>query len=98
LSVGTPVISSKCGGLPEIDEKAPGSLICDHKVELERILLNYDKNRYLLCLVKKVYNEYYFPRDFLKQYMNLIDVSVAFDPSNVGECSKLRTNMNVQWY
>jgi glycosyltransferase involved in cell wall biosynthesis len=78
LSVGTPVIGSKCGGLPEIVERVDKSLAYDHMTELKQILLNYDKTKYS-PYAKRVYNDYYSPGAFMKKYLDLIDGSVVFE-------------------
>lgn len=72
LSVGTPIITSNKGGLPEIVEKIDKGLIYSSIGELRLILLNFDKSKYPPHAVKAVYEKHYSPRVFLEKYLSLI--------------------------
>ena len=73
LSVGTPVISSDRGGLPEIVEKIDRSLVYSSAEELKQILLNFDKSKYPLHMIRLVYERHFSPQAFLKKYFEVID-------------------------
>jgi glycosyltransferase involved in cell wall biosynthesis len=73
LSVGTPVISSNKGGLPEIVGKIDKDLIYSSSDDLKHILLSFDKNKYPSHGVKAVYEKYYSPQVYLIKYFELID-------------------------
>lgn len=71
ISVGTPMICTRCGGLPEIAEKIDGRLIFDDDDDLRRIVENFDKQKYAKK-TREVYEEYYSPTTFMKNYMGVI--------------------------
>jgi glycosyltransferase involved in cell wall biosynthesis len=73
LSVGTPVISSDKGGLPEIVEKIDKDLIYNSADELKQILLKFDKSKYSSHMVKTIYEKQYSPQAYLKRYFELIN-------------------------
>jgi glycosyltransferase involved in cell wall biosynthesis len=72
LSVGTPVISSNKGGLPEIVEKVDKGLVYSSNEELKQLLLNFDKSKYPSHIVKRVYERYFSPQAFLERYFEVI--------------------------
>jgi len=72
LSLGTPVIASNKGGLPEIVEKVDTGLIYHSTDELRHILLNFDKSTYPSHIVKAIYEKYYSPEIYLEKYFELI--------------------------
>lgn len=72
LSVGTPVIASNKGGLPEIVHKLDTRLIYNSTEALKQILLNFDKFKYSPYMVKTVYEKYYSPEAYLESYHDLI--------------------------
>jgi glycosyltransferase involved in cell wall biosynthesis len=76
LSVGTPVISSGKGGLPEIIEKIDKDLIYNSADGLKQILLNFDKRKYPSYTVKAIYEKHYSSRSYLKKYKELIEKSL----------------------
>jgi len=72
MSVGTPVIGTNVGGLGEVIGKVDENLIFkgDGFEEIKMILENrslYSKER-----IKKVYNRWYSPEGFLRQYEKLL--------------------------
>ena len=72
LSVGTPVIASNMGGLPEIIEKIDKSLIYDNHARLAQILSDFDRTRYSSDDINMVYKRYYSPPAFMQQYLALV--------------------------
>lgn len=71
FSVGTPVISSNKGGLPEIVEKLNPHFVYESNTELVEILDNFEP-----CppdAVKQVYEKYYSPRVFMSKYFDLVN-------------------------
>jgi glycosyltransferase involved in cell wall biosynthesis len=77
LSVGTPVIASRVGGLPEIVEKVDKRLLFESSNGLLDILSRFEGNEDLSFRVRQVYREYYSPDTFIKRYMNLIKERLA---------------------
>jgi len=69
LSLGTPIVASTKGGLPEIIDKG---LIYNTTDELKQILLNFDKSKYPFYTVKNIYKKYYSPEAYLGKYFDLI--------------------------
>jgi glycosyltransferase involved in cell wall biosynthesis len=79
LSVGTPVIASNEGGLPEIVQKVDKSLIYNNRARLAEILSGFDRTRYSSDAIRMVYKRYYSPQAFMEQYMALIDRSCTIE-------------------
>jgi glycosyltransferase involved in cell wall biosynthesis len=77
ISVGTPVIVSNMGGLPEIAEKVDRSLVYSNHTELVRILSNYNKARYDGERVRNVYRRNYSVSAFMRKYEGLVGSSLA---------------------
>jgi glycosyltransferase involved in cell wall biosynthesis len=71
LSMGTPVISSNFGGLPEIVEKLDRNLVFENN-DLPDIIKNYDKNRYPAERIKDIYINHYSSESYMDKYLNLI--------------------------
>jgi len=72
LSVGTPVIASRSGGLPEIVEKLDKRLLFQSSNELADILSHFEGDEDLSLRARQVYHEYYSPDIFLEKYMALV--------------------------
>jgi glycosyltransferase involved in cell wall biosynthesis len=72
LSLGTPVIASNKGGIPEIVRKINKDLVYNSVEELKQILLNFNKSRYPFHVVKTIYEKYYSPKAYLEKYFNII--------------------------
>lgn len=72
LSVGTPVITSNQGGLPEIIEKVNGKLVFDDVDGLKSALLTFLKNDYPSTKVKQVYEENFSPKAYVDRYLELV--------------------------
>ena len=72
LSVGTPIITSNKGGLPEIVKKIDRNLIFNSIDKLKNILLNFDRNKYPPQFIKSIYEKDYSPEAFLKKYLKLV--------------------------
>jgi glycosyltransferase involved in cell wall biosynthesis len=77
FSLGTPVISSNKGGLPEIVSALDNQLIYRSEEELINILIGMEKNRYT-SRAKEIYQKYYTPEAFLKRYFDLIEQSYSY--------------------
>jgi glycosyltransferase involved in cell wall biosynthesis len=73
LSLGTPVISSNMGGLPEIVGKINFNLVYEGIDQLKQIVLNFDKTRYCPEEIKKVYFDNYSPNVFIDKYYELLE-------------------------
>jgi len=73
LSVGTPVIGSKKGGVPEIVEKLNPRLLYESNAGLAEILDSFEP--YSTDLVKQVYQKYYSPGVFISKYLDLVNSS-----------------------
>jgi glycosyltransferase involved in cell wall biosynthesis len=76
LSVGTPVISSNQGGLPEIIEKVDKKLIFDNNRDLNDLLLTFSRKEFSTSKVKKAYEQNFSPKAYVDKYLELVrDVS-----------------------
>ena len=73
LSVGTPVIASKIGGNPEIVERLDARLLYGSKAELIGILDSF--GQYSPDFVRRVYEDHYSPRVFMRRYKDLVNGS-----------------------
>ncbi len=72
LSVGTPVITSNLGGLPEIIEKVDKKLIFNSTNELRDILLTFSRNDFSALKVKNVYQQNFSPQVYVDKYLAVI--------------------------
>lgn len=72
LSVGTPVIASNTGGLPEIVGKVDKKLIFSDRVDLKNLLLNFPKNEFPPSKTKEVYEKNFSPKAYIDKYMGAI--------------------------
>lgn len=72
LSLGTPVIGSDMGGIPEIVEKLDKRLVFEKLEQLKGIIKRFDGSRYSSSAVSKVYERNFSQRIFLKKYFELI--------------------------
>jgi glycosyltransferase involved in cell wall biosynthesis len=72
LSVGTPVIASNNGGLPEIVDKVDSGLVFDTLAKLEDILINYSKKDYPSTDIKKVYYANFSASAYIDKYIATI--------------------------
>jgi glycosyltransferase involved in cell wall biosynthesis len=88
LSVGTPVIASNVGGLPEIVSKVDNRLIFDDLTELEDILVNFHEKDYPRTRIQDIYNANFSPAIYVDKYLRAISdqsngrqTSTRFDAS-----------------
>jgi len=74
LSLGTPVITSNMGGLPEIIGKINDKLVYGSISELKWLLLNYDAayKEKLLARLKEIYEKHYTPEAYLSAYFGIL--------------------------
>jgi len=72
ISLGTPVIASNKGGLPEIVNKINKKLVYNSITELKQILLDLDKEKYDRDKLKKIYAKHYSPQIYLESYLKLV--------------------------
>ena len=74
LSLGTPVIGSDAGGIPEIVGKVDENLIFDKNKpdELKNIIANFDAGKYPKETIKKIYEDNFSKENFLKKYNKLL--------------------------
>lgn len=73
LSVGTPVLSSNAGGLPEIVGKVDKNSLFSNLTELEDLLLNFRKSCTSSGKIKEVYEKNFSPVAFVNNYIAAID-------------------------
>ena len=73
-SLGTLVIGSNLGGIPEIIKKVSKNLIFNHKnfEELKEITLGLKKNKYDIEKIKKVYNNHFSFKSYLHNYGGIL--------------------------
>jgi len=83
LSLGTSVIASRMGGLPEIINKVDKHLLFQSCDELVEILSHFQGKDHLSHRAKQVYQEYYSPDVFLKKYLALVKERSAANRSRV---------------
>ena len=72
LSVGTPVITSSQGGLPEITEKVDKKLIFYNVSGLRDVLLSFSRSEFPSSKVKKVYKQNFSPKAYIDKYVETI--------------------------
>lgn len=72
LSVGTPVIGSNCGGLPEIVGKVDRRLLFDDWEGLGDILVRFPQQEFVRSVVRRVYEANFSPNKYVDEYMRLI--------------------------
>ena len=70
LSVGTPIISSNVGGLPEIVEKVNKNLVYNDDEELRTTIVNFKKEHYS-SKAKEAYENFYMSQKFINEYFKL---------------------------
>lgn len=75
ISVGTPVIGSDQGGIPEIVEKVDKRLIfrAGDLEGMKRVLVEYDRAKYSVEKVKAVYEKWYSVERYINEYYRLIN-------------------------
>lgn len=71
-SVGTPVIGSNYGGLPEIVKKVDEHLIFNGQTELKGLLEQFSKNQYPTADIQKVYADNFSPAVYVERYLKQI--------------------------
>jgi glycosyltransferase involved in cell wall biosynthesis len=72
LSVGTPVIGSYSGGLPEIISKVDRGLIFNSPTELEEIITNFSGKRFPREKIKEIFNMNFSPQIYTTHYLDVI--------------------------
>jgi len=72
LSLGTPVIGSTWGGIPEIVEKVDKQLVFRDLSHLVKIIHSFDRKNYPPAGIKKLYQQHFSQEIFFKKYFNLI--------------------------
>jgi glycosyltransferase involved in cell wall biosynthesis len=91
FSVGTPVIASNTGGLPEIVGKLGKELLFSNQVELRNLLLNFPRNKFSPNKIVSVYEKYFSPDVYIRRYIRTIDDIRAQD-SKIACCYDKRTS------
>jgi len=77
LSVGTPVLGTNLGGLPEIIMKIDKQLVFGSLTELEDILLQFDAIRYTRRDLRGIYEKYYAPAVYMQEYEKLVSSATS---------------------
>jgi glycosyltransferase involved in cell wall biosynthesis len=72
LSVGSPVLASNKGGLPEILEKVNKELVFDNMERLKEKLLNFSRNRFPQSRMRDVYERNFSPEAYIKKYIEIV--------------------------
>lgn len=72
LSVGTPVIVSNNGGLPEIIGKVDRKLIFDKLDRLKEIIINFSKKEFSSQKIKYIYEQNFSPYAYFNKYIETI--------------------------
>lgn len=73
ISLGTPVISSNQGGLPEIVDKINPSLVYKSQSNLEKIITDFDKRIYDKLYIQEIFNNNFSSQVFFTRYFKLIN-------------------------
>jgi glycosyltransferase involved in cell wall biosynthesis len=72
LSVGTPVIGSNSGGLPEIITKFSDKLVFSDVVALKKILINFSKNDFQKNTIRQIYDKNFSAQAYVDNYIGHI--------------------------
>lgn len=72
LSVGTPVIASNNGGLPEIIEKVDRKLIFNNLDRLKDILANFSRKEFSSQKIEHIYEQNFSPEAYIDKYIETI--------------------------
>ncbi|MBU0757535.1 MAG: glycosyltransferase [Nanoarchaeota archaeon] len=72
LYYGKPVIGSNNGGIPEIIKKIDKSLVFNNLSELSKIIGSFNASEFNEEKIKRIYQENFSEKQYLKSYMNLI--------------------------
>ena len=71
FSVGTPVIASNKGGLPEIIEKVDRALIFNNWNELKQILLNFSRKKFSPESIRVICEKNFSPEAYTDKYLEI---------------------------
>mgnify|MGYP001582572751 CR=1 FL=1 len=73
LLLGTPVIGSDSGGIPEIVKKVDNKLIFkkNNLNQLKNIITNFDRSKYPSEKMRNIYKKYFSQEVFFKKYIEL---------------------------
>jgi len=74
LSVGTPVIVSNKGGLPEIVNKVNMNLVFDDFSQLKEILINFSKKNFSKSEIKHISEQNFSPQAYVKRYIEALSM------------------------
>jgi glycosyltransferase involved in cell wall biosynthesis len=69
LSVGTPIIVSNRGGLPEIISKVNMNLVFNNFSQLKEILLNFSKKDFSRSEIKRIFEQNFSPLAYVEHYI-----------------------------
>jgi glycosyltransferase involved in cell wall biosynthesis len=72
LSVGTPVIASNKGGLPEIVGKVDNRLIFLDLADLKNKILNFSKKDYPSSSIQEIFKQNFSPEAYIERYIETI--------------------------
>jgi glycosyltransferase involved in cell wall biosynthesis len=72
LSVGTPVIVSTFGGLPEIGAKIDKNLIFDNSITLKKIVCMIKKESFSQYKIREIYEKNFSSKRYIESYLSLI--------------------------
>jgi len=74
FSVGTPVIVSNKGGLPEIINKLNMHLVFDNFSQLEEILVNFSKKDFPQSEIQHIFEQNFSPHAYVKRYIEALNM------------------------
>lgn len=77
LSIGTPIVASNKGGLPEIVSKIDEKLIYNSTDMLKHIIENFDRKKYPPHKIREIYRKNYSPQLYLNEFFRLINSHLA---------------------
>lgn len=77
LAVGTPIIASNIGGLPEIVEKIDKRLLFQDFDQLGTILKHFNRNEFQSNMIKEIYEENYSPKSYIRRYEDIVNQALS---------------------
>ena len=80
LSVGTPIIVSHAGGLPEIAEKMNMNLVFHDFDQLREILLTFSKKNFPASEIKRVFEQNFSPHAYAQRYIETVKLTQRKSP------------------
>lgn len=75
LSMGTPVIASNVGGMPEIINQVDPNLVFEDQAGLKKLISSFSKKEFSSEKIKEIYEQNFSPAAYVSRYMRTISKS-----------------------